>query len=159
MVNTFLPYPDFKQTAECLDAKRLAKERVESYQIINVLLNPHAKGWSNHPVVNMWKGYVPALKLYCNIMIEEWVELGYNNTMKLYDLDDERIAMPWWLGNEQFHKSHQASLVRKNKEFYGDMFPDLTEEDKTKGYVWPHIKDGIKIIENSPVSVFSQKTR
>lgn len=37
MVNTFLVHSDFRQSAECLDVKRLGKQRVEAFQILRIL--------------------------------------------------------------------------------------------------------------------------
>ena len=38
-MQTFLPYEDFTKTAQCLDYKRLGKQRVEAYQILRILKN------------------------------------------------------------------------------------------------------------------------
>jgi len=37
-VQTFLPYPDFKQSAQTLDWKRLEKQRVEGMQLLKAIL-------------------------------------------------------------------------------------------------------------------------
>ena len=72
-MQTFLPYSDYKKTFECLDYRRLGKQRVETFQILNVLLNrTNTKGWRNHPATKMWRGYENALKLYLNECIDEW---------------------------------------------------------------------------------------
>lgn len=152
MVNTFLPYADFEETASCLDMRRLGKQRVEAKQIINCLEDENSKGWKNHPAVKMWKGYVPALKHYYNIIVSEWIGQGYKNTLKFYDINIDDVEMPWWIDNEDFHRSHQASLVRKNKEHYEYIFADLSNEYLERGYVWPKIIDGKEVIEFSPIS-------
>ena len=73
-MQTFLPYADFQKSVEVLDYRRLGKQRVESFQVLNVLLNrTQTKGWRNHPVTLMWTGYESALKLYQNITIREWI--------------------------------------------------------------------------------------
>jgi hypothetical protein len=36
-MQTFMPYSDFEKTARCLDNKRLGKQRVEAWQILNTL--------------------------------------------------------------------------------------------------------------------------
>jgi len=36
-MQTFLPFPDFKKSASCLDYKRLGKQRVEGLQILNAI--------------------------------------------------------------------------------------------------------------------------
>ena len=49
-MQTFLPYKSFKDSFKVLDYRRLGKQRVEAYQILNVLLGrTKTKGWSNHP--------------------------------------------------------------------------------------------------------------
>ena len=36
-MQTFLPYPDFQLSAECLDYKRLGKQRLEAFQLLVAL--------------------------------------------------------------------------------------------------------------------------
>ena len=36
-MQTFLPYPDFRQSAACLDYRRLGKQRVEGVQILKAI--------------------------------------------------------------------------------------------------------------------------
>lgn len=72
-MQTFLPYPSFEETAAILDYRRLGKQRVEAFQIHNIITQPDYTGrWANHPAVKMWRGYENALKLYVNVMIVEW---------------------------------------------------------------------------------------
>ena len=103
-MQTFLPYSNFQKTAEVLDWRRLGKQRVEGMQIIKTILTPEQKGWQNHPIVIMWTPYIQALQLYTNTIINEWIKRGYNNNMKLYEINS--ITMPHWLGNNEFHASH-----------------------------------------------------
>ena len=57
-MQTFMPYPDFVKSVQVLDYRRLGKQRVETYQVLNVLLErTHTKGWRNHPFTRMWSGY------------------------------------------------------------------------------------------------------
>lgn len=37
MVNTFLPYEDYDESAQSLDRQRLGKQRVEAFQILNII--------------------------------------------------------------------------------------------------------------------------
>ena len=77
-MQTFLPYADFQKSVEVLDYKRLGKQRVETFQVLNILLSrTPTKGWRNHPVTVMWTGYESALQLYQNITIREWKKRGY----------------------------------------------------------------------------------
>ena len=51
-MQTFLPYPDYYQSARCLDNKRLGKQRVEALQIHNIVSGKRTTGgWINHPAV------------------------------------------------------------------------------------------------------------
>ena len=132
-MQTFLPYKSFKKSLKTLDYRRLGKQRVEAYQVLNVLLGrTQTKGWRNHPITKMWKGYENALKHYLNLCIEEWMERGYNNTMNFEPIEGD-IVYPHWLGNESFHSSHRANLLRKDYEYYSQFGWD---EDSTNPYTW-----------------------
>ena len=133
-MQTFLPYPDFKESVRVLDYRRLGKQRVETFQVLNILLDrTPTKGWRNHPVTLMWAGYEPALQLYQNYTIQEWVDRGYKNTMQFEDINNLGIIMPPWLGLEEFHKSHRSNLLRKDYEYYSQYF----NEDINQEYYWP----------------------
>ena len=132
-MQTFLPYSSFSKTFKCLDYRRLGKQRVEAYQILNVLLDrTTTKGWRNHPAVKMWQGYENALKLYFNECVNEWKSRGYKNNMK-YEIIDGEIIMPPWVGSRECHRSHKSNLTRKQPEYYSkhwSVSPHLP-------YVWP----------------------
>jgi hypothetical protein len=129
-MQTFLPYSSFIKTANCLDYRRLGKQRVEARQILTSLRNGGV--WRNHPAVRMWAGYEFALTVYSNVMIEEWVRRGYNNTMPIILVLD--YVLPSWFGDERLHASHRSNLLRKDPKYYGQFGwvenPDLP-------YHWP----------------------
>lgn len=134
----FLPYPDMKKSLQALDNKRLGKQRVETYQIISAITRrpkldgtPY-KGWLNHPCTVMWKNHVSALKLYMNISITEWIERGFKNTMGLEEINEE-IVLPPFIGNERFHSSHRANLLKKEPDFYSKY---QWTENPQDPYVW-----------------------
>ena len=132
-MQTFLPYKDFNKSLQSLDWRRLGKQRVEAHQILNVLLErTDTKGWRNHPITKMWAGYESALQLYFNLCVYEWVRRGYNNNMELENVPYV-IKYPEWLGNESFHSSHRANLLRKDLEYYSKQG---WTEDSTNPYVW-----------------------
>lgn len=131
-MQTFLPYPEFDKSVKCLDYRRLGKQRVEAMQILNALRNPNY-GWQNHPAVKMWRGYDEALKLYMNICIQEWIERGYNNTMKIEVVDQNNCKKPSWIGKEEFHASHRSNLLRKDPTWYGQFG---WKEPNDLEYVW-----------------------
>lgn len=138
-MQVFLPYPDFKKSLESLDNKRLGKQRVETYQLIAGLEGrptktgkPYSKGRVNHPISQMFRDNLPALKQYLNDSIDVWVARGKNNTMQK-EVIEEEIVMPHWFGNEEFHRSHRANLLRKDAEYYG---AHGWSDDSTLPYRW-----------------------
>ena len=42
--------------------------------------------------------------------------------------------MPPWLGDQEFHRSHRSSLLRKDPASYGPHFEDVPDDLE---YVWP----------------------
>lgn len=133
-MQTFLPYPDFTESVKVLDYRRLGKQRVETYQVLNILLErTETKGWRNHPVTLMWTGYESALQMYQNVTIQEWIDRGYNNNMSFEEFDTDDLIMPEWLGHEQFHQSHRSNLLRKDFEYYSEFF----DEPDDLPYYWP----------------------
>lgn len=142
-VNTFLPYADPQASARVLDNKRLGKQRVETIQILNLLLGytGHEGGWRHHPAVRMWTGYEPYLhRKYLRAMLDEWERRGYRNELcqthfeRLGErLKGRKAFTPRWLSAE-FHRSHQSNLVRKLPSHYRRYFPDVPDD---LPYVWP----------------------
>ncbi len=130
-MQTFLPYPSFKQSAKCLDMKRLGKQRVEAMQIENCLLGI-SSGWKNHPAVKMWKGYLPALRQYRREMTLEWISRGYKNTMEIPE-DNSKIVLPKWFGGK-IHETHRSKLLQKDYDFYSQY---EWKEEPDLEYYWP----------------------
>lgn len=138
-MQTFLPYPDFAQSAACLDNKRLGKQRVEAKQIY-LALTPPTYGWQNHPAVKMWRGYEWKLLVYTEVICREWQRRGFNDTILAWIPYEKCLAnnpsysFPEWFGNEAFHLSHQSNLVRKDPVHYRKYFPTVPDD---LPYVWP----------------------
>lgn len=141
-MQTFMPYPDFQQSLASTDYRRLGKQRVEGKQLITAI-EGGSKGWVNHPAAVMWRNYLPALKAYTNAAIQEWVARGYNNTMPLYDVP-ESYEMPWWMGFDKFHQSHQSNLYRKDANYY----TGFAGVGADQPYVWPCQTKGLYRIGN-----------
>ena len=141
-MQTFLPYPDFAESARVLDYRRLGNQRVEVLQLLKALISGGA--WSNHPAAKMWNGYEQALVHYGFAIINEWVGRGYRDTCHdkicytVWDLSDDwdpdTILYPPWLGNEEFHAAHRSNLLRKDPSHYGQF--GWTEPDDLP-YIWP----------------------
>ncbi|QNN52063.1 MSMEG_6728 family protein [Nocardioides mesophilus] len=148
-MQTFLPYPDFERSARSLDDKRLGKQRVEGIQVLRGLVRP-GYGWRHHPAVLMWKGHEEALVRYALTCCEVWVGRGFADTCATTLVTDlreagtstvrsqpelrEAAALPVWLGDEAFHRSHRSALLRKDPEHYRSLFSDVPDD---LPYVWP----------------------
>ncbi len=79
-MQTFLPYSDFRRSAEALDPARLGKQRVETLQILRAL-ELFDYGWGNHPAVTMWRGHTPALVSYGLAFVDVWLREGRADTV------------------------------------------------------------------------------
>lgn len=134
-MQTFLPYSDFKQSAQCLDRQRLGKQRVEAYQIMRILLYDLNTGWSKHPAVQMWRGHVRALLYYYAVMCEEWQARGYQQVKlpKLASDNFKDAALPGWVFDVRFLQSHRSNLLRKNKDYYSQFAWQVADN---LPYVW-----------------------
>ena len=132
-MQTFLPYPNFWDSAACLDRQRLGKQRSEAYQLLNALYDS-SNGWRNHPATRMWRGHEDALRAYMKVMCLAWQERGYTNTMTIPDIDETAIVPPPWLGDDRLHSSHRAALLYKSPEHYSQF--GWTETPQIK-YYWP----------------------
>lgn len=111
-MQTFLPYSSFAKAAAVLDGKRLSKQQTEAEQILNVLRNPNAKGWANHPAVLQWKGYENALELYLYAISRECSSRGYKGK---HDGCPSLIVIPPWMGRDDIHDSHKSRLLFKGR--------------------------------------------
>ena len=149
-MQTFTPYADFDQALRTLDLKRLGKQRVEVIQIVRALTVP-GYAWSSHPAVLMWKGYEEALGRYGLTACEIWTERGFGDSCAATITADLRAAgiaeirtypelvaaeaLPPWLFDEAVQRSHRSSLLRKDPEHYGPLFP--SDQPRDLDYVWP----------------------
>jgi len=144
-VQTFLPYPDPRASAAALDDRRLGKQRVETFQVLRALTWPQY-GWKHHPVVRMWRGFVPALVSYGLACVDEWQSRGRADATRAalleftggaepdWDELHDMGAVPPWVGDEALHLSHRSALVRKEPEYYRPLFGDVPDD---LPYVWP----------------------
>ncbi len=143
-MQTFLPWPDFVRSARALDDRRLGKQRVETLQVLRALQR-ETYGWKNHPAVRMWRGHEEALVAYGVAVCDEWAARGCADSVRAQLVAElgreprpqealaEAGALPAWLGDEAFHRSHRCALVRKDRERYAPSFGELPDEP----YVWP----------------------
>lgn len=148
-MQTFLPYADFARCAAVLDLRRLGKQRVEALQIARAITVPN-HGYRHHPAAKMWKGHEEALGAYGVAICREWRGRGHADTCEAKIRDELATlgittvreqadleaagALPPWLGDEGFHRSHRSSLLNKDPEWYGTVFTDVPPD---LPYVWP----------------------
>jgi hypothetical protein len=128
-----------------LDDRRLGKQRVETFQALRALTWPQY-GWKHHPVVRMWRGFVPALVSYGLVCVDEWRARGRADATRAalleftggwepdWDELHEAGSVPPWVGDEALHLSHRSALVRKEPEHYRPIFGDVPDD---LPYVWP----------------------
>lgn len=125
-----------------LDSNSNIQNSIQNYEPIV----EKKRGWINHPAVKMWKGYEEALKMYINLCIEEWIERGCKNNMKIYKVNEKVVKIPYWLYNNNLSQSHQIAMLRKEiarneKDWYVQLWSEkkITCEPKffDLGYYWP----------------------
>jgi hypothetical protein len=138
-MQTFLPLKTYAQTAQVLDYRRLGKQRVEAWQILQAI-EKRKQGittgaWINHPCVLMWQNAEIQLITYAIAICKEWIDRGYQDTMlsrfeeklAFYQTLDFTDALPIFLGNEDFHQSHRSNLLKKDFDYYSQFFNDPTD--------------------------------
>jgi len=101
-------------------------------------------GYAHHPATRMWLGYENSLALYLNAHLDEYYKRSgkYMNIPKRFVWTEIR---PWWI-KDQLINSHKASLLRKNNDYYKEIF-EIDEKYLTLGYVWPFSLTEIMIEE------------
>ena len=134
---TFLPFADFKASAEALDTKRLQNQRTEARFVLAWLEN---RGFDlrAYGAARMWKGYRDALAAYYNACLDAYEARGYVNgpTMQRASVPTE-VEMPPWLGDERFHAAQRAQLLLKKPDYYAEKGWDATPPELGVDYVFP----------------------
>lgn len=144
-MQTFLPYPDYEQSAATLNRKHLFNQINECKTILSARLI--GSGFSHHPATNMWRGSEWDLYTYALACSAELESQGFNaNDGAIASMISmlKRIKVPatdkpWWLGNSLFHMTHRSNLKRKGYRFDHDDW--LTLPDNLE-YVWPDMVRG-----------------
>lgn len=143
-MQTFLPYKEYELVAESLDSKRLNKQILECYQILNVLSNPSpTAGWRNHPAVKMWRDHEFALYDYVQIMILEADYRGIKTDKNSDNIFKLRKAqgLSWGMGKPEWMSvddimnrvttTHKANLYKKAPELY-PQFREAVDDEYNK---------------------------
>lgn len=132
-----MPYPDLEQSVRCLDPDRLGN------QVYREAISLLRGGWSNHPAAKLWASYKPALAQYCIYGLRELIKrnsrppthISLLHEFKRY-MHNKPIILPPFIGNTDFHLSHQDNLIFKYPLYYAPLFNrpvPLTKPD----YIWP----------------------
>ena len=129
-MQTFLPFPDFKLSAQALDNQRLGKQRIE---VLTLLRGKY----SNHPAKKMWAGFEFQLAEYGKAICLEWLSRTSKKGIPFRDTCLGKISreqarfsntgLPPWFGSYAFHEAHKSRLIAKKPEYYRDMFPGTRE--------------------------------
>lgn len=142
-MQTFLPYPDFAQSAAVLDSKRLGN------QCYRECLTLYKGGWSSHPAARMWLGFDYAFCHYAWCCANEmglrggWKPGVADKWREFWKRERENYEplVPPWIGDEMLHHSHKANLIRKDPGLYTSIFGCRIEP--MDGYFWPRLyEDG-----------------
>lgn len=158
-MQTFLPYSNYSQCAKSLDNKRLNKQILECYQILNILSGQSkSSAWSRHPAVLMWEGAENELYNYTMAMVEEANIRGIKTDKNLFNINNLRDKCKSFWGNDKpiwnqdgmtLHKvnaTHKVSLYNKDPEYYANFAEhensiyNIPCCDKCK-YYWPTHRD------------------
>ena len=154
-MQTFLPHPAVRDSLDALDDKRLNKQILETYQILNVLSGKSkGRGWQNHPAVLMWAGAESELWRYGMTATKLADMRGIKVDKNLSNLDNlvKTSALMWgedeplWKKNPTTIKlvttTHQANLYRKDPIYYARYANAVTSEYNKPccegcQYYWP----------------------
>ena len=118
-MQTFLPYPDYYRSAQCLDPSRLGNQM---YREGLTLLRGK---WANPPASKMWAGSRAHLCRYllacCDVLAYRGLPYPQHRAEILRALAtyaDTEPNLPAWLGCEYFHAAHRSSLLGKDPDHY-----------------------------------------
>lgn len=167
-MQTFLLHENHQITARMLDYKRLGKQRLESTQLMDVLLRKAGllvdgkSGWDNHVAVGYWYrendslNFLPALIQYTDVMIAEWINRGYKNTIDTSkwkqivaeNQDKFQLNPNAGLWNEKIDliiESHRARVLQKDTNYYMAKFLEfdipVPENWENMEYNWMRFTD------------------
>ncbi len=150
-MQTFVPWPDFNESASVLDNKRLNKQLLEGRQIYGILVSGRRSGaWVNHPAVKMWRNYDMALFEYLEAIKDECIyrniqtKKNWDAIMDIHNNNWNRgsntILPPWW-DDDRIHLSHRQNLYKKDSEYYAYFVNDnrlsAVSCCDTCSYFWP----------------------
>lgn len=123
-MQTFLPYPSFRESAKALDDKRLNKQTMECRQILQALLG-FTDAWKNHCITRMWAGYEGALIEFWTQCELECNSRGLKPCSKVADfhnivntIQPESFVLPDWFYEKGEIFSFYRGYLLKKSDYY-----------------------------------------
>lgn len=151
MVQTWLPLPSYVDSIHTLTDTDLGLQRIHVLEILehfhDVEVSQLPKDYEahdlrDHPIILMWAGYEMQLCEYGLVCSEEWmmrkgrrdwIYKRIADHLNWATSEDAEMNKPNWFGDVDFHLSHQAALLRKNRTHYSRYFV----ADGERQLVWP----------------------
>ena len=144
-MQTFLPYPDYTQSAHVLDYRRLGAQINEVQILLGALHETNNGGYRNHSVTNMWRGHELALCEFGLTCLDEWHSRDYkhresNEKALQWHLElagaGGDLERPPWFGERWVHTQYQGLLVWKDPGYYTRFFPGVRAVSN-KEFIYP----------------------
>lgn len=159
MTQTFIISSDYRETARCLDNRRLNAQIKEAFQVFRWCIGEGKMQGNKHPY-HMWLGYEESLLEYIVEMHIEWKrrfdaglrggKRSHKNGMEAEELlariDASLYPKPFWIDDERVLSSHRSALLYKNFEWYSKFgwgekpaIPNKINKDGSASlpYFWP----------------------
>lgn len=164
-MQVFVPLYTYADCAAALDDRRLFKQLVEAYQVLNTLLDrpmeggKERRGWRSHPAVHQWSRWPRELLAYAQAARAECARRGFRTERMAKNLEslglEAEEGFPDWWGEEAVHSSHRARLLQKAPSLYsGRGWPE--EQDPglaSRPYVWVRLGPEGYRLEPGPAPV------
>ena len=133
-MNVFLPYPNnIPLSVRCLDDKRLNKQILETFQILQASKGL-SEGYKNHPIVKHYIKFPKFLNSYGYLCCEEY-KYRFNKSHKLSS-EFTLYSTPWYIPFYAAGSINTPECIRTTEnvgELYKQKLINKWESDKIKG--------------------------
>ena len=148
-----------RDSLDALDNKRLNKQILETYQILNILSGQSkSNAWAHHPAVLMWEGAEAELWRYGQIAMSlaEMRGIRTDKNKSNFKALSSKSAIYWGDDEPLWRKSpstlkrvtatHKANLYRKDPIYYVEYASSVYDSNNkpccdTCQYYWPTHKE------------------
>lgn len=149
---TYLPTERLSESVEYLTIPILLEQIEDIISILDILHEVDEDVTKRDlPIVKMWRGHEPHLAELGLLSLEYRTRIikgapkgqitkaldqleNMNWHLNNATAGDYSLSLPKWVGNRMLHWSHQAALLRKDPEHYGDIFAGVPS---TLPVYWP----------------------